>query len=132
FEERLEELRALQVHARDCRTIRLRQREEEVVVAALGVAERRLRVHVDGLVLGTGPVLSRAHVDAQLAARAVLRRDLDRVQAGRVLLALVRGRLEGGWRPGARALVVYLRANGGVWAHHRALVALDADLRVPY
>ncbi len=75
--------------------------------------------------------LAGTDVDAEVAAGAVLRRDLDRVALPLVLVALVRRRLERLRRAGERALVVDLRADGGVRTHQRALVALDADLGVP-
>ena len=81
LEQRLEELRASCGRpSRRSRALDLRQIEEERVVLALGVAQRRLRLHVDRLVPRIGPVLGRADVHAQVAARAVLRRDLNRVQ----------------------------------------------------
>ncbi len=49
-----------------------------------------------------------------------------------VLGPLVRRRLEGRRRAGERSLVVDLGADRGVRADERALVALDADLRVPH
>ena len=131
FEQRLEELRALVIELRHRRPIQLGEFEEEVVVRALRLAQRRLRVHVDRLVLRVGAILGRADVDAQVAARAVLRRDLDREVLALVLVALEQRRLERRRRARQRALVVDLRANRRVRADERALVALDADLRVP-
>ena len=78
LEQRLQKLRALVIDLRQRRPIQLRQIEEEVVVRALRLAQRRLRMHVDRLVLRIGAILGRTDVDAQVAARAVLRRDLNR------------------------------------------------------
>ena len=54
--------------------------EEERVVLALGVAQRRLRRHLERPVLRPGLVLRRAHHHAQRAAGAVFGRDLDGVE----------------------------------------------------
>ena len=131
LEERLEELRALDVEL-DLGAVDLGQIEEEVVVVALGLAQRHLRRHVEGLVLRVRLVLGRADPDAELAAGAVLRRHLDGVLLAREVLGLVVHRLEGrrGALEGRR--VVDLGADGGVRADQRALVALDAELLVPH
>ena len=94
LEERLEELRALDVEL-DLGPVDLRQAEEEGVVLALRVAQRALRLHVDRLVLRVRLVLGRADHDAQRAAGAVLGRDLDRVLHALELVALEVDRLEG-------------------------------------
>ena len=60
----------------------------------LRLQDRRQRRHVDGLVLRVGLVLGRADHDAQVAAGAVLRRDLDRVLPALELRGLVVHRLE--------------------------------------
>ena len=73
LEERLEQLRVLDVVQRDHRAIQFRQIQEELEVVALGEAERRLRRHVDRLELGLALVLGRAGVDAQRRSRCSLR-----------------------------------------------------------
>ena len=110
--------------------IDLRQVEEERVVGALGVAQRRLRRHVDRLVLGVGAILGRADVDTQIAAGAILGRHLNRELLSSVP-AFEQCGLEGRRRMRQRRLAVDLRSNRGVRAHERTLVALDADLLVP-
>ena len=90
-----------------------------------------MRRHLERLVLRVRLVLRGAHGHAEHAARAVLGGDLDRVGLAGVLGALERhGLVRGGAVREARGLED-LRADGGVGAHHRALVALDADLLVP-
>ena len=134
LEERLQELRALDVEPRRrARAVELGEVEEERRSSPAPASRSgALRRHVDGLVPRVRLVLGRADLDAEVAAGAVLGRHLDRV-----LPALERRRpgsrsaLKVAGAP-ARALgVVDLGADGGVRADERALVALDADLRVP-
>ena len=80
LEQRLEELRRLVIDFRQIDARGVGQVEKERVVVPLGVAERRLRVHVDRFVPGVRPIFGRADVHAQVAARAVLRRHLNRVR----------------------------------------------------
>src|SRR5215470_9332739 len=75
--------------------------------------------------------LRRAALDAEPAARAVLRRDLKRVAGLAELAPFRRGRLESGWRVRERSWRVHLGADDGVWADQHALAALDAQLFVP-
>ncbi len=131
LEERLEELGALHVES-NRRAVRFGQVEEESEVVALGVAQGLLGRHVERLVLRVRLVLRGAHGDAEAAARAVLRRDLDRVGVPLVLGALERDRLVRSGRARELRRLEDLRADRGVRAHHRALVALDADLLVPH
>ena len=131
LEERLEELAALHVAVRH-RPVRLWQRQEEGVVRALGLGDRQLRGHVDGLVPRVGAVLGRTDLDAQPAARAVVRRHLDRVVEAAKLGGPVRHGLERGRRRRARLGRVDLGPDGCVRAHERALVALDAEGGIPH
>ena len=108
------------------------QVEEERVVLALGVAERRLRVHVDRLVPRVGSILGRADVHAQVAAGAVLRRHLNRVGLRLEFVPLVGHGLERPRRAGERGVVIHLGADGCVRADQHALIALDADRLVPH
>ena len=132
LEQRLEELRRLVVDLRQIDARGVGQVEKERVVVALGVAERRLRVHVDRLVPGVRPILGRADVHAQVAARAVLRRHLNRVRPPLELEPFVGHGLERRRRAGERAVVVHLGADGRMRTHQHALIALDADARVPH
>ncbi len=102
LEQRLQELRRLVVDLRQIDARGVRQIEEERVVVPLGVPQRRLRVHVDRLVPGIGPILGRADVHAQVAARAVLRRHLNRIGPRLELESLVRAGLERRRRAGQR------------------------------
>ena len=76
-EEGIEELRALHLVELEGGAIRRRQPQEELEVLALGFAQRRLRLHVDGLPLGIGLVLDRAELHAEFAAGAVFGSNLD-------------------------------------------------------
>ncbi len=96
LEERPQELAALEVQL-DLGAVGVGQAEEELVVRALRLAQRRQRRHVDRLVLRVRLVLGRADRHAQAAAGAVLGRHLDRV-----LLALELGALEVGGLEGRR------------------------------
>ncbi len=66
------------VQPHDVGAIKFRQIEKEVVVGTFSVAQRRLRLHVDRLVLWIGPVFGRTNVNAKIAAGAVFRRHLNR------------------------------------------------------
>ena len=131
LEERPRELRALDVHLAQPREVGIRQVEEEGVVLALGVPQRRLRRHADGLALGVGLVLGRAERDAERAARAVLGRDLDRVAEALEVGGAERVGLVSGRRLLEERGLEDLGADRGVGADQRALVALDAQRRLP-
>ena len=131
LEEGLEELRALDRVDLDRGPVHLGQVEEELVVVALGGAERHLVGHVQGLVLDVALVLGGADPGAGGAARAVLGGNLDGVLHPLELLALEVDGLEGGRGVLEERGVVDLDADGGVGAGQGALSALDADLLVP-
>ena len=78
LEERLEDLAALDRIDRDQAAVEGRDRLEEVPADSLDVAMVRDRRHVDRLVARVGLALGRADVDADAAAGAVVRGDLDR------------------------------------------------------
>ena len=132
LEERLEELRGLHIQGARLRPVGLGQVEEERVVLALGLAQRRLRMHVDGLVLGIGLVFGRTEHHAEGAAGAILGRDLDRVLRAGIVGRPEVDRLEGGGRLLQESRLIDLDADRRVRADERALVALDADRRVPH
>ncbi len=92
---------------------------------------RRLRLHVDGADAGGFEAPGRADLDAQLAARAVFDRHLQREPQVREAAPGERRRGKPGRRRGQRRLVVVTRADDGVRTDHRAVAALDADLRLP-
>ncbi len=119
------------IDLRDRRPVHLGQAEEEVVVDPFLVAQGRLRMHVNRFVFGVRPILGGTDVHAEIAARAVFWRHLNRVALALELVAFVRRGLERLGRARERALLVHLRANRGVRADERALVALDANLGVP-
>ena len=132
FEQRLHHLLLAELADLDLAAVHLRQREEEVVVLAFAEANGRLRAHVDRLELGLGLVLGRADLDAEAAARAIFRRDLQgplhSLPFGR---AGVRA-LERGGRAGQACRIVSFHADAGVRADHHALAALDTRLLVPH
>ena len=131
LEERLEELRSLDVQARKRGAVELGQVEEECEVRPLDRGVLRLRQHVDGLVLRVRLVLAGTDVHAQVAAGAVLGRHLDRVRHSLVVSPLIVNRLEGTWSTGEGFLAIHLGPDRRVRADERALVALDAELRIP-
>jgi hypothetical protein len=79
LEERLEELHILHLREGKLLARNLRQSEEELPVAGFALAKGRLRDHVDGLVLGFALGLGRAGLDAERAAGAIFRRNLQGV-----------------------------------------------------
>ena len=79
IKERLQKLQILDLAVRNLRAIHLWQTEEEVPVFALGLAERRLRLHIDRLVTGVALALHRANFHAHGATGAVFRGHLQRV-----------------------------------------------------
>ena len=100
--------------------------------ACSGLADRRLRGHVDGLQPHFALVLRRTDVHAQLAAGAIFRCHLHGVLHALVLRPLVVHALERGRRLGKQRRIIDLRADRGVRTDHRALVALDAGDRIPH
>ena len=79
FEQRLEQLNVLHLRMRQTVAIEIGNRQEEIPILALGFAKRRLSRHVDGLMLRFALALGRADFDAQAAAGAIFRRDLEGV-----------------------------------------------------
>ncbi len=131
LEEGLEELRTLHRVDLDGGPVHLGKGEEELVVLPLGLAQRDLIRHVEGLVLDVALVLGRTDEHAGGAPRAVLGRHLNGVLHALEFLALEVGGFVGGGRLLQLGGVVDLDADGGVGADQRALPALDADLLVP-
>src|SRR5690606_28441834 len=99
---------------------------------ALLEADRGLGAHVDRLLANLGLVLGRADFDAEGAASAVLRCDLNGVLPAfrKILAARING-LEGRRRLGQMLGIVGFLTDGRVRTNHGALAALDADLRIP-
>ena len=131
FDQRLVELAGFDLGL-DELAVGLEQRKEELVVEAFGLAQRKLRGHVERFVLGVRLVLGRTHLNAQRAARAILGRDLDgEIHAG--YTGRAERRVFEGLRSGLqrRRLVVF-RPHGRVGADEHALVALDAQRRIPH
>ena len=108
-----------------------RQVQEERIIFPFGFAQRRHRLHVDGFMPRVGAVLGRAHIDAQIAARAVLGRDLDRVSFVLEIDTFVGRRHEGCRSIAKLGRVVDFGADRRVRTNQRTHVALDADRRVP-
>ena len=92
LEQRLERLRALDGRRLDERAVELGDREEEVVALPLDRQVVGLRLEVDRLVAHLLLGVRRTRLDADPAARAVVRRDLDRhLHPGQVPIAPVLG-----------------------------------------
>ena len=88
FEQRLLDLLRTDGADFDFAAVEFGKVEEEIPVVALGEAERRLRLHVDGSEARFLLVLDGANIDADGAAGAVFGRDLNGVlQAGEFLVA---------------------------------------------
>ena len=85
-EQWLEELRALDVDF-DLGTVDLGEVEEECVVLPFLFSERHLQRHVERLVLRVRLVLGRANPDAQRAAGALIRDDLQCIAGIRITAA---------------------------------------------
>ncbi len=127
LKERLQKLQVLDLRVRKLGAVHFRQREEELPVFALGLAQRRLRRHVDGLLAGVALALHRANFDADRAAGAIFRSHLQRVALLLHAPPLRLGPLERGGSLVGQHAVVHLGANHGVRANHDALAALDAQ-----
>ena len=92
FKERLEQLNVLDLRVREAVAIEFGNRQEKIPILALGLAQRRLVGHVDGLVLHFALALCRANFHAEAAAGAIFRRDLERVaEVGKIPPAGLRG-----------------------------------------
>src|SRR5450759_410368 len=122
FEQRLEELRALDGGRLRLRPVALRQAEEEGEVLALLPHERRLRRHAQRL-LARAPALRGADLHAQIAPGAVLWGDLDRVLQPLVLGPTVVDGLERGWCARKQPRLERLHPQRGVRTDEHALVA---------
>ena len=131
LEERLEHLRALDGRGLHERAVDLGDGEEVLPPLALGVDVVGLRQRVERLVLRLRLVLRRAGLDADPAAGAVVRRDLDRHEHPRQILRAPLLRLEAGGCACERGGLVDLHADRRVRADERALGAVDADRLVP-
>src|SRR5262249_3162358 len=105
--------------------------EEVLPVFALGLAQRWLRLHVDGFVAGVALAFYRADVDADGATGAVFRSDLESVVVVLHALPLGLSPLEGCRGFIAEFGRVDLGADDGVRADHDALAALDAEVLIP-
>ena len=79
LKQRLQQLQILHLRVRKLGAVHLGQAQEELPVVALGLANRRLRGHVDGLLAGVALALHRANFHANRAAGAIFRRNLQRV-----------------------------------------------------
>src|SRR5581483_10271857 len=95
LEQRLHHLLMADESRRQLRAIELREAEEEVPVLLLGLEQVVMRLHVERLAIGHRLRLRGADVDAELATRAVFRRDLNRVREALPILVHRLQRLEG-------------------------------------
>ncbi len=132
LEQRLQQLLVLHLAVRELLARELGNLQEVVPVLVVLLAQRRLRLHVDGAVLGLALALGRADRDAQPATGAIFRRHLQRVLQLGEFAPLGDRRLEAFGRVIDAAGIVNLGANDGVRANHDALAALDAQLFVPH
>ena len=124
-------MRVLNGSKGDGSTVNLRQVEEELPVDLFGLAQRRLRGHVDGLQSNLGLVFSRAGFHAQRAAGAVFGGYLDGVERVGQFTELSFGGFKGLWSACQILRVVNFLANDAVRADERAFSALDTYIRVP-
>ena len=116
----------------DFAAVEFRDLQEEFPVVALGLAQGRLWSHIQRLQPRFLLVLDGTDVHADSAAGAVFRRHLDAVLEACPFLIAHLGGLESRGRSVQFLRIEHLDANHRVRADHRALAALDADLRVPY
>ena len=130
FDERRHELRVADRVA-ELRAVRIGKIHEEVPVLRLGFAQRRLGRHHERVARRIVLVLAGADVRADRAARAVFRSDLDGEQRSREVLRLEGHALEGFGGARLERFRVELRADRGVRTDRHALVALNAEFRIP-
>ena len=111
--------------------IAIGQALEKVPIAAFALPQRRLRFHVDRFAQRHGLVTGRTDINANRAAGAIFRRDLDsKFLPGKVLVAAIGGQ-EALRRSFQLAGIVDFATNHRVGANHDALAALDADIGIP-
>ena len=132
LKQRLQQLLVLHLPVRELLARELGDLQEVVPILVVLLAQRRLRLHVDGAVLGLALALGRADRDAQSASGAIFRRHLQRVLQLGELAPLGHCRLEAFGSVIDAAGIVDLGANDGVRANHDALAALDAQLLIPH
>src|ERR1017187_132101 len=82
--------------------------------------------------LGLTLRLGRANFNAQSAARAILRRHLERILHFLEFFPARRSRLESGRGVSEQCRLINLGANYGVRANQHALAALDTESFLPY
>jgi hypothetical protein len=130
LEQRFERLHAAHVVGRNRAPIQFGDVEEVIPVLHLGVAQRRLRTHVDRLEFRLGFVARRTDVHAHAATRAIFDRDLNRE-----LLPLPLGQPRGSRLEGLGRVIVrtvkHLAANRRMRTDEDALAALDTNIRIP-
>ena len=129
-EEGLEELRAFDV-ALDLGAIRFGKIEKEGVVVVFLLAQGALRLHVDGLVFGTGLVLGRTHLNTERTTRTIFGCDLNGEFVAFEVRSFEVRALEGFGGVVEVFGVVHLGPNGCVRTDKGALVALNTDARIP-
>jgi len=131
LKERLHDLLLAELGDLDLPAVKLRQFEEEFVVVALAETDGRLRAHIDRLEPGLGLVLGRADLDAQAAAGAIFRGDLQGPFHAFPFRSPGVCALKGRRRALQMLGVVNLHADAGVRADYHALAALDAGFLIP-
>ena len=109
-----------------------RDRHEEVPVLGFGFTQSGLRGHVDGFALGVGLVFGRAGFDAQTAAGAVLRGNLNGELVAGEFLEFGIDRFEGFRSILQIARIVNFFANDRVRADRGAFSALDTQVGFPH
>ena len=132
LEQGLQKLRVLHLRMRNAVAIKFGKPQEVFPIEAFGLAQRVLRLHIDGLMFYFGFALRRANLHAQFATGAIFRRHLERVTEGLKLAPTGFGGLKGCWFVAEQSRVIHLRANHGVRANQHALATLDAQILVPY
>jgi hypothetical protein len=131
FEERFEQLNVLDLRVRQTAAIEIGDRQEKVPILALGLAKRRLILHVDGLMFRFALALRGASLHAEAAAGAIFGSDLERVAEGREIPPPRFSGFELLGRAGEFGRIINFRADDGVRANQHAFSALNAKLLVP-
>ena len=131
LKQRLLHLLCADVFEADSPPIQLGNREKETPVLSLGLAQRRLRAHVDRLQPRLGFVACGADIHADAATRAILDRDLQRVFQSFPVRQPRITRLKRRGRSLKHGRHIDFATNHRVRTDHHALVALDTDIRIP-
>ena len=132
FKQRLNELGCLRQVLRHICPLDIRQSFKELPVGHFGVNMLFNMIHIDSLLLRIGLVLRRTGGNADTAAGAVFRRQLqDKFLAGK-FLAFVVGALQGCRRISEFFVRRNFHTDNPVRTNNGAFAALDTGFRIPY